>query len=158
MDELHENRAMAGLEKQRLIFRRLITNLVWNNMSCNDISRNHSNTHIARVYSFIEYTRIHIYIYIHLEFACSTDRGNWCSIFQERGLPVLVFIQQAEQCIGLSAPLPPPSRSALLRPRSSAAGSLLFSKCSFVTSRWLTRKCVCVDLLPPSFDGYLMKS
>lgn len=117
MDELHENRAMAGLEKQRLIFRRLITNLVWNNMSCNDISRNHSNTHIARVYSFIEYTRIHIYIYIHLEFACSTDRGNWCSIFQERGLPVLVFIQQAEQCTGLSALPPSPLSFRIAAPK-----------------------------------------
>lgn len=110
VDELHEDHAMAsylGKRRERIFLRRLITNLVWNNMSCNDISRNHSRG-IYTVYTYT-HTRTYTYIYIYLEFACSTDRGNWCSIFQERGLPVLVFIQQAEQCTGLSAPLPPPS-------------------------------------------------
>lgn len=161
MDELHENRAMAGLEKQRLIFRRFITNLVWNNMSCNDISRNHSNTHIARVYSFIEYTRIHIYIYT-LNSRVPRIVGTGVVSFKSVGCRCWCLFNRQNNAQDCRPSLPPPSRSALLRPRSSAAGSLLFSKCSFVTSRWLTRKCVCVcvcvDLLPPSFDGYLMKS
>lgn len=132
-DELHENHAMAGKGASYFStdFLLRISYGTTRHATTFLVIIGTRSSHDSSIH--VEYA--HIYACIYLEFACSTDRGNWCSIFQERGLPVLVFIQQAEQCTGLSAPLPPPSRSALLRPRSSAAGSLLFSKCSFVTSR-----------------------
>lgn len=118
VDELHEDHAMAsylGKRRERIFLRRLITNLVWNNMSCNDISRNHRN---AEEYTHT-YTRTYTYIYT-LNSRVPRIVGTGVVSFKSVGCRCwCLFNRQnnAQDCRPPSLPLPLPSSFRIAAPK-----------------------------------------